>query len=104
MTFTQHSYLSTILRTAEVFLEEGELLWRKNPEALEARKRECASIKLEIKDFSAQTNGRESTLARIQDVIFKQSGRKRENHDAMPGTRLLFGAQGDTQTILMAGI
>lgn len=28
-------------------------------------------MKLEIKDFSAQMNGRESTLARIQDVIFK---------------------------------
>lgn len=49
-------------------------------------------------------NGRERALARIQDAIFKYSGRKRENQGAMPITHLLFGAQGDTQMICMAGI
>lgn len=49
-------------------------------------------------------NGRESALAKIQDAVFKYSGRKRDNHGAMPITHLLFGAQGDTQMIHMAGI
>lgn len=49
-------------------------------------------------------NGRESALARIQDAIFKYSGRKRDNRGAMPVTHLLFDAQGDSQMIRMAGI
>lgn len=59
-------------------------------------------MKLEIK--YTPVNGRERALASIQAAIFKYSGRKRENHGAMPVTHLLFGAQGDTQTICTAGI
>lgn len=40
---------------------------------------------------SAPVNRRESTLARIQDAVFKYSGRGRENHGAMPIPHLLFG-------------
>jgi len=59
---------------------------------------------LETKHVSAPMNGREGALDRTWDTIFKNSGRKRENHGATPATHLLFGAHGDTQRILMAGI
>lgn len=59
-------------------------------------------MKIEIK--YTPVNGRKRALARIQIAIFKYSGRKRENHGAMPVTHLLFGAQRDTQMICMADI
>lgn len=40
--------------------------------------------------------------ARIQDTIFKYSGRKRENHDAKPATHLW--CPGDARVTRVAGI
>lgn len=77
---------------------------KRGAESKEKRMCKNKMMKLEIKYASAPMNGRENALARIQDAIFKYSGRKRENHGAMPVTHLLFGTQGDTQMIRMAGI
>lgn len=87
VTFTQHSYLTLVSRTATKRERARRKSWSK-----------------EIKHASAPVNRRESALARTQDAIFKYSGRKRENHGVNPISYLLFGAQGDTQVICVDGI
>lgn len=77
-----------ILRTAEIFRGRGTLVEEKTRGVKSKEKRMCKNkiMKLEIKSASAPMNRRERALARIQDAIFKYSGRKRENQGAMPVT------------------
>lgn len=59
---------------------------------LKARKRvQEENDEFKRKYASAPVNRRECTLARIQDAVFKYSGRGRENHGAMSIPHLLFG-------------